>query len=75
MNTNTVVEQALHLPLNERAQLAQRLLESLKQPSKADEVQEFWLSEAERRAREIDNGEVELISAQDFERRIQAKFK
>ena len=49
MNTNTIEEEALVLPAQERARLAERLLESLDNLPERD-VEALWLDAAERRA-------------------------
>ena len=73
--TATEFQQAvLHLPKQQRAQLAHLLLESLDQPSEAN-IQQLWVYEAERRAGEIDRGEVQLVTAKELEVEIQAVFK
>lgn len=67
-------ESVLNLPLRERAQLAFRLLESLDQPDES-EVRQLWLVEAQRRADEIDQGKVQLVSAEELDRQVQPLFK
>lgn len=74
METNTVEDQALHLPVDERAKLAQRLLESLDELSEKD-AEELWLREAQRRACEIDDGVVQLVTSEELEQRVQARLK
>lgn len=74
MSTADIEEAALHLPLQERAQLAQRLLESLDEPAQG-EAKQRWLDEARRRADEIDQGGVQLVSAEEFEQQVQSLFK
>lgn len=64
MDTVTIEREALHLPATDRARLAHNLLLSLENLSE-DELSEAWLDEAERRAAEIDNGAVNLISAEE----------
>jgi putative addiction module component (TIGR02574 family) len=64
MDTATIEREALHLPALERARLAHSLLLSLENLSD-DELSEAWLDEAERRAAEIDNGAVNLVSAEE----------
>ncbi|MEK6788604.1 MAG: hypothetical protein AABY68_06605 [Pseudomonadota bacterium] len=39
------------------------------------EALHLWLLEAQRRAREIDGGVVQLVSAKELERRVQAQLK
>lgn len=35
----------------------------------------LWLDIAERRAQEIDEGRVQLVTPQEFERRVEARLK
>lgn len=62
--TENVIRQALQLPREARALLAERLLESLdfEEPF---EVSTEWREEIARRCREIDEGTVELIPGED----------
>jgi putative addiction module component (TIGR02574 family) len=52
--------QALKLDLEERAELVQILLDSLEDLTEA-ETESLWLSEAERRQREVREGRVQLV--------------
>ena len=74
MNSKRIEEEALHLPEEERAKLAQKLLLSLDAPSEA-EITEDWLIEAQRRARELDEGLVQPISAEEVRRKAQALLR
>ncbi len=74
MNSSAIEQSALSLPKPERAHLVHLLLDSLDAPSEAD-IQEIWLSEARRRADEIDAGKVNLVSGEQLEREVQALFK
>lgn len=74
MNAKTVEEEALGLPVQERAKLAERLLESLDDLPERD-VEALWLDAAERRAKEIDDGSVELVTPEELARRVQARLK
>jgi len=69
MNIQTLEYEALHLPIEYRARLAEKLLLSLDDLSEP-EIEKLWLTEAQRRAAEIDSGKVQLISADEVERRI-----
>lgn len=58
-----VLDEAMHLPHQARAYLAEKLLESLdKDPQ--PELSEQWREEIKRRCREIDNGEARMIPAE-----------
>ena len=74
MKPNIIQKEALHLPIKERANLARRLLESLDDLPDS-EAEMLWIEEARRRAAEIDSGEVNLVSAEELERRVQARLK
>ena len=54
-----VLQQALALPVQERADVAAELLASLDEapPSKQNEVEAAWAREIERRARRVMSGE------------------
>ncbi len=66
--------EVLKLPAGDRARLARELLESLDelQPQELDRV---WLEEANRRAAQIDAGEVELVSAEEVDRKASALLR
>ena len=68
MDTNIIEYEALHLPVSERARLAHKLLLSLEELSEL-EVEDAWFDEAERRAREIDEGLVQLIPDEEVSRK------
>jgi putative addiction module component (TIGR02574 family) len=74
MNSSAIEQSALGLPESERAHLVHLLLDSLDAPSGAD-IQDIWLSEARRRADEIDAGKVNLVSGEQLERQVHALFK
>ena len=74
MNSSAIEQSALSLPQQERAHLVHLLLDSLDGPSGTD-IQEIWLSEARRRADEIDIGKVNLVSGEQLEQQVQALFK
>ena len=74
MNADTIEEEAMSLPPRERAKLAERLLKSLDDLPER-EVEALWLDVAERRAREIDEGQVQLVTPEDLDRRVRARLK
>ncbi len=61
-------QEALSLPAEDRAKLAQKLLLSLDTLS-AEELEQAWLIEAGRRAHELDRGEVQPVSADEVRRK------
>lgn len=74
MNFEQIEDKALRLPEEERAKLAQKLLLSLDALSES-EIAEDWLAEAQRRAKELDAGVVQPISAEDVRRKAQALLR
>lgn len=68
MDFKSLEQQALGLPAPERAKLAHELLESLDSLT-ASERELLWLDEAERRARQLDTGEVTLVPGEDVARK------
>ncbi len=74
MDLKTLEKEALNLSPEDRATLAQRLLLSLEDLSEG-ELNEVWLVEAERRARELDKGTVQPIPAEEVRRKAQALLR
>lgn len=74
MNLQEIEREALHLPEDERAQLAQSLLLSLDSPTE-QEVFGNWLVEASRRARELDEGLVQPVPAEEVRRKAKSLLR
>jgi hypothetical protein len=74
MISETIRREALSLPAQERAELAEQLLSSLDALSE-DEVAQLWLNEAARRADEIDRSVAKRFSAADVRIEAQALLK
>ena len=53
---------SMNLPLEERAQLAGRLLLSIENPTES-EIERLWLDEAERRLNAYRRGDSQIISS------------
>lgn len=71
MKVTAIEQTVLRLPKPERAHLVNLLLDSLDEPSEID-IQQLWLQTSQRRANEIDAGQVSLVSAESLEERVQA---
>ena len=67
-----VEAQALSLPPEERAQLADRLITSLFDDQ---DIEEAWAVEVERRIRDIESGRAKLIPASEAIARARAAIK
>ena len=74
MDPQTVEHEALRLPPEDRAKLAQKLLLSLDTLSEK-ELEQAWLIEADRRARELDRGDVQPISAEEVRRKAKSLLR
>ncbi|MGH8497477.1 MAG: addiction module protein [Methylococcales bacterium] len=74
MNIETIRHEALLLPPEERARLAEQLLSSLDTLTEA-EIEQLWLQEAQRRADEMDKGLVKRIPADEVDRDARALVK
>ncbi len=59
-----LAEQALALPVESRARLADLLVESLDSEA-LTQIDQLWLSEAKRRRDEVRNGKVETIPGEE----------
>lgn len=68
-----LADQLLTLPSNERARLAQLLLESLDQPDLG--ADEAWAQEAERRAGDMARGAVAGIPAADVFAEVERRLR
>ena len=74
MNTETITNEALSLPVQQRAELAARLLSSLDSLSEA-EIEPLWFQEAAHRAAEMDQGLSRRIPADEVRRQANALLK
>ena len=74
MNLQEIEREALHLPEDERAELAQSLLLSLDSPTE-HEISEAWLVEVSRRARELDEGLVQPVPAEEVRRKAKSLLR
>lgn len=67
---------ALRLPPEDRARLAVDLLASLEGSVESpEEIEKLWLAEAERRFRELRDGVVQGIPAQEVFAQLRAKLR
>ena len=74
MDPQAIEHEALRLPPEDRAKLAQKLLLSLDALSE-EESGRTWLIEADRRARELDRGDVQPISEEEVRRKARALLR
>ena len=69
-----VLNEAMGLPPNERALVAEQLLASL-DSSASNSIDEMWAIEAERRIDAYDRGEINAISANEVFEKIDRQRK
>ncbi len=74
MSIEQIEDKALRLSEEDRAKLARKLLLSLEILSES-EIADDWSVEAQRRARELDAGTVQPISAEEVRRKAQALLR
>ena len=68
VQTQQVLEKAIHLPPVERAELVEQILSSFDRPSR-EEIDALWAKEAEDRIDAYDQGKIKAIPAsQVFEK-------
>lgn len=63
MTVEQIAEEALALPSEARALLADRLVESL-DPAEDGYIRQLWVREAKRRVDEVRRGEVQTVPAE-----------
>ena len=73
-NIERVAEEAMKLPAESRAELADRLVESLDSEG-IGRIDRLWLDEAKRRRDEVRSGRVQTISGEDARRRVRRAVK
>ena len=69
LNVEQIMEEALSLPSEARALLADRLVESL-DPAEDGAVHRLWAAEAQRRLQEVRSGQVETIPGPEALERV-----
>lgn len=73
---NELIDAAMELPDEDRAEIAQRLIDSLPADWEGTTpISEEWISEAERRVQEIRSGTEKTIPHEEVVRAIDRKFE
>ncbi len=67
--SKVVLEEALKLTVNERAEVAEQLIASLDEAPDTD-AEQAWQEEIQRRLQQIDRGEVKTIPWEEVQRRL-----
>ena len=64
LTIDQITTEAMHLPISSRAELAEKLVESLEFSEDGD-IQQAWAAEAVRRREEVRSGEVKTIPGEE----------
>jgi putative addiction module component (TIGR02574 family) len=73
MNTKQLIDEAVSLPVEERALVVDSLLRSLNQPD--SELDRAWAKEAQRRLFELRSGNIHPIPGDKVFSRVWERFK
>jgi len=73
MNTKQLINEAVSLPVEERALIVDSLLRSLNQPE--SELDKIWAEEAKRRLAELKSGQVKAVSGDEVFSRVWKRFE
>ncbi|HHE33013.1 MAG TPA: addiction module protein [Chlorobaculum parvum] len=73
MNTKQLIDEAVSLPVEERAFVVDSLLHSLNQPE--SEIDKKWAAEAKRRLAELRSGKVQAIPGDEVFAKVWKKFE
>ena len=74
MNTESIEQTVLQLPVQHRAELARKLLQSLDDQDQ-DEIAQSWNAVATRRAAELDSGRADVVPAEEVNRAARALLR
>jgi putative addiction module component (TIGR02574 family) len=69
MDTELLTREALALPAQDRARLAELLLSSLDDLPE-QELERLWVAKAQRRAAELQKGDVQPVTAENLRLRV-----
>lgn len=72
MNTKLLIDEAVSLPVEERAMIVDSLLKSLNQPE--NEIDIKWAQVASRRLAELRSGKVAGVPADQVFKKVTARF-
>ena len=69
-----LADEALLLPREDRAELVEKLLQSLNVPTK-QKIDHLWKEEAEKRVREYEEGKIEAIDGKQVIKEIRNRLE
>lgn len=68
-----IYEEALNLPIDDRLSLIDKLLSSANLPTQED-IDQAWSKEAEKRCKEIEDGQAKLIPGDEVFAKVRQRF-
>ena len=72
LSNKELLDQAISLPVNERAEMVDLILKSLNNPS--EEIDKQWIEVAKKRLSEINSGKVKAIPGHEVFQKIKDRF-
>lgn len=73
MKTDELIDEVISLPVEERARVVDRLLQSLNSPDESD-VTTAWVELAQRRLRELQSGAVQAVPGEQVFAAIRQRY-
>jgi len=73
MSTQTIIDEAISLPVEQRTQVVESILASLNQPQ--PDIDKLWLEVAEKRLAQMQDGTVETFSEEEVFKEIFETFQ
>jgi len=73
MKTKELKDKISDLPVDQRAKMADYILQTLNQPD--PEIEQAWKKEVRRRKKQVQTGEATLIPGEQFDREVQEMKK
>jgi len=70
MDIEKIISTISDLPVEQRAEIASHIFLSLNAPDQA--VEQVWMDEVERRAREMDSGDIEMVPGDQAMQRLKS---
>ncbi|MBP7553647.1 MAG: addiction module protein [Spirochaetes bacterium] len=74
MKTSVLYDEILSLPINEKLELINKLLENIN-PVKKQKNRELWKDEIDKRIKDIEESKVSFISESELDHRVKEKNK
>jgi putative addiction module component (TIGR02574 family) len=72
MSTEEIIETIKDLPIAERVRISEEIIKTFNPPD--PDVEQAWIEEAQRRTKQYESGEVELIPGEEVKKEIKERF-